>query len=320
LRELDPASTEDIQAYRAWVEKRTPIEHCETRFLERKNDLLAVSRRASVSPTHGGQPQSGLIWLPLVLVAPLLAFAIVPSLLGRLIVIALIGAGGLWQVTSTPELMSYMTIQEWSVAASWYVHFISPHVGAQWAVEGSVVATMFARAEHVFAGCPTPSRHCQLHRLHVFGASVKLSDALNLQQTLSLHRLYPAQVTHPAASRALDLFLRFTMVKLMHAAISGLWRSLRASCADKHGRPWRGTFHDLGCGGFWRNDRHRCWAHRQVRTACYGTRHIRLDRSETKECGVWWFLQLCSLIWRFRSVYLALEAGTLSVGRSRLRR
>jgi hypothetical protein len=112
------------------------------------------------------------------------------------------------------------------------------------------------------------------------------------------------------------------MVKLMHAAISGLCRSLRASCADKHGRSGRGTFHDLGCGGFWRNDRHRLWAHRQVRTACYGIRHIRLDRSIMKECGFGWFSQLCSSVRRFRSVYfdLALEAGTLSVGRSRMRR
>ncbi|EAT89831.2 hypothetical protein SNOG_03100 [Parastagonospora nodorum SN15] len=117
-KDLDPASVEDIQAYRAWIEKRTPVDNAETRFLDRKNDLLAISRRPSVGPMHGGQQQPPIVWLPLVLVLPILAFAIVPSLLGRLVVITLIGAAGLRQVTSTPELMSYMTIQEWSIAAA----------------------------------------------------------------------------------------------------------------------------------------------------------------------------------------------------------
>ncbi|KAH3919902.1 hypothetical protein HBI56_032450 [Parastagonospora nodorum] len=119
-KDLDPASVEDIQAYRAWIEKRTPVDNAETRFLDRKNDLLAISRRPSVGPMHGGQQQPPIVWLPLVLVLPILAFAIVPSLLGRLVVITLIGAAGLRQVTSTPELMSYMTIQEWSIAAAVY--------------------------------------------------------------------------------------------------------------------------------------------------------------------------------------------------------
>jgi hypothetical protein len=118
VKELDPASTEDIQAYRAWMEKRAPIEFAETRFLERKHDLLAVSRRTSEMAARGAQHLSAAIWLPLVLVLPFLAFAIVPSLLGRLIVIALMGAAGLRQVTSTPELMGYLTVQEWCIGAS----------------------------------------------------------------------------------------------------------------------------------------------------------------------------------------------------------
>lgn len=100
------------------MEKRSPIDVAETRFLERKHDLVAVSRQASVSTIHGGQHQSAAVWLPLILVLPLLAFAIVPSLLGRLVVIALIGAAEVRLVVSTPELMSYMTVRDWSLAAS----------------------------------------------------------------------------------------------------------------------------------------------------------------------------------------------------------
>jgi hypothetical protein len=120
LKEMDPAGAEDIQAYRTWMEKRSPIDFTETRFLERKNDLLAVSRRAAVVSTTrgGGQDKSSVIWHALALVIPLLAFAIVPSLLGRLVVIVLIGAAEVRQVTLTPELMSYMTVQEWSIAAA----------------------------------------------------------------------------------------------------------------------------------------------------------------------------------------------------------
>lgn len=100
------------------MEKRAPIEHAETRFLERKHDLLAVSRGRIVSTTRGATDQSIALWFALVLVLPLLAFAIVPSLLGRLVVIALIGAAEARLVMSTPELMSYMSVREWAAAAS----------------------------------------------------------------------------------------------------------------------------------------------------------------------------------------------------------
>jgi hypothetical protein len=118
LKELEPASAEDIQAYRTWIEKRSLIDYEETRFLERKNDLLAVSRRSSIVTTGVAQHQFEYFWFPLILVLPLLAFAIVPSLLGRLVVIALISAAELKLVTTTPELMNLMSFQAWTAAAS----------------------------------------------------------------------------------------------------------------------------------------------------------------------------------------------------------
>lgn len=117
LKGLDPASAEDIQAYRVWMERRAPIDYAETRFLERKNDLLAVSRKPSVSTTRG-QYQTPVVWLSLGLVLPLLAFAIVPSLLGRIVVIVLITAAELRLVMTTPEIMNYLNFQELAVAAS----------------------------------------------------------------------------------------------------------------------------------------------------------------------------------------------------------
>lgn len=113
--------------------------------------------------------------------------------------------------------------------------FISPHICAHRAVEEAAVTTSFARAEHVFAGLlhhddTVSSTDCK------FSERPFNHDTLsNCSRSLSLNRIYPVQEKTSRASRALDLFPRFIMVKLMHAAIPGLWRSLRASCADKHG-------------------------------------------------------------------------------------
>ncbi|KAH8724403.1 hypothetical protein GQ44DRAFT_617971, partial [Phaeosphaeriaceae sp. PMI808] len=119
LKELDPAGADDIQAYRAWMEKRAPIDHAEARFLERKHDLVAVSQKTRVSARENEEPhQPEAMWLLVLLLVPLLAFSIVPSLFGRLVVITLIGAAKVQLVRSSAELMSYMSIQQWTVAAS----------------------------------------------------------------------------------------------------------------------------------------------------------------------------------------------------------
>ena len=115
VQTLDPANSYDVQAYRSWLEKRTPIDQAETRFLEHKNDLLAVSERKSTSKFSGvALRQSGAIWLPLVLVLPLMIFAIVPGLLGRLVVLCLTGAGIMKLISSTKELEDLMTAREWA--------------------------------------------------------------------------------------------------------------------------------------------------------------------------------------------------------------
>ncbi|KAF2134570.1 hypothetical protein P153DRAFT_362327 [Dothidotthia symphoricarpi CBS 119687] len=119
INNLEPASTEDIRSYRKWMEKRAPIDHAESRFLERKDDLVKVSRTKPAN-ARDEQPHSAVVWLPLVLVLPLMAFAMVPNLLGRLFVLLLIGATEIMLVTSTPGLMNFMTVQEWTGIASIY--------------------------------------------------------------------------------------------------------------------------------------------------------------------------------------------------------
>jgi hypothetical protein len=120
-RKLDPASPADIEAYRAWFKKHAPIDASEARFLERKDDLLAVSRRKtneSVGSLGGPNPyQRAAVALPLIAVLPLMVFGIVPGLLGRLFIITLIGTAEVLVVTSS-ELMGLMTVREWFICAS----------------------------------------------------------------------------------------------------------------------------------------------------------------------------------------------------------
>jgi hypothetical protein len=120
MKSLDAASTDEIEAYRSWLEKHAPIEPAEARFLERKDDLLALSRRRSSESSAGptvGPLHRAAVSLPLIAVLPLMVYAIVPGLLGRLFILSLIGTAEIMVVTSS-ELMGLMTVREWFICAS----------------------------------------------------------------------------------------------------------------------------------------------------------------------------------------------------------
>lgn len=98
------------------MKQRNPIHEAESQFLERQADLVTFSSKRHTGNEHGaGANQQVAMWLPLL---PFVAFSIVPSLLGRIVVIALISAAGLRTVTLTPEFMAMMSVREWVYAAS----------------------------------------------------------------------------------------------------------------------------------------------------------------------------------------------------------
>jgi len=108
------------------MDEHDPINEEESRFLEEDADLVTLPRKVpsssssappSTAAPAAGQDQSA-IWFPLTLVLPLMAFAIVPSLLGRLLVIVLIVGAELKMVTSTPQLNNMLSTREWAAAAS----------------------------------------------------------------------------------------------------------------------------------------------------------------------------------------------------------
>lgn len=123
VKHLPSARLSDVDKYRAWMKQRKPIHEAESRFLERQTDLVTFSSKRQTSIDQSAGPnQHFAIWLPML---PFVAFSIVPSLLGRLVVIALISAAGLRTVTLTPEFMNIMTFREWVYAAFIYFGLMS---------------------------------------------------------------------------------------------------------------------------------------------------------------------------------------------------
>ncbi|EMD66173.1 hypothetical protein COCSADRAFT_84215 [Bipolaris sorokiniana ND90Pr] len=126
---LRPAGEDDVARYREWMNEHEPIDYAESRFLERASDLVAVPRLAAATTSTtatmaaageqgAGHHQSAAVWFPFILAVPLLAFTIVPSLLGRLVVIVLIVGMELKIVSSAPEIQRFLSLQEWKAAAS----------------------------------------------------------------------------------------------------------------------------------------------------------------------------------------------------------
>lgn len=149
-RDLNRAEADEINAYRTWAEKHAPVEKTELRFLNHPSDLLAVSTvdahnspkaspgsqelealepssKPAAEPTGAtkaaepnkiGEPlKIAFLGLPLVLLLPIIAFAIVPDVLARLVMMVLIGLAEAAVVTNT-ELANLMDPPNWITCAS----------------------------------------------------------------------------------------------------------------------------------------------------------------------------------------------------------
>lgn len=132
-KSLEQAPAQAIQNYREWMDEHDPVDETESSFLEQDEDLVTTGPRkpavstptatatSTATPAAGQDaPQSAppAITFPLLLILPLVAFAIVPSLLGRIIVIGLaVGMDGKI-VRETPQLMRLLSLRNWSVAAA----------------------------------------------------------------------------------------------------------------------------------------------------------------------------------------------------------
>lgn len=127
LSVLEPAKADDVSAYESWIREHAPIVERETRFLTRQADLMSFSQRHQRqeqqhhSNSSGDQVlQTAMLALLLFLVLPLIAFPQIPSVGGRLFILAIIGAAEVAMVSST-RFSSLMSGKEWRICGIAYV-------------------------------------------------------------------------------------------------------------------------------------------------------------------------------------------------------
>lgn len=106
-KSLEPASHQDIATYRAWIAQHTPVAEQESRFLDKEADLLSVTPdQASTTtnppkdPVLGAMERKALEETPVVVVAfalvsTIIVFKVVPRILGRLLLSAMVGFAAL---------------------------------------------------------------------------------------------------------------------------------------------------------------------------------------------------------------------------------
>ncbi|KAF2174133.1 hypothetical protein M409DRAFT_62270 [Zasmidium cellare ATCC 36951] len=123
-KDARPAEKENVETYKEYMKTKFPIHEIETRFLHHNADLIALGH----TPTQQAVPQPGLPFqtaaltsLPIALMLPLLLFALIPSLAGRLVVTALIGVGAFMVAATVERVRDLMAVREWAVCGAVYV-------------------------------------------------------------------------------------------------------------------------------------------------------------------------------------------------------
>lgn len=130
-RSLDYPDEEDIARYREWMAANRPVHQAEASFLRNSKDLVALPQRATGTVPTTTQPSIVLLafipFLPLgknlheylraerVLTNRVVAFSLVPTFLGRIIISAAIAATG-WLYVSGTVWRSLLSDLHWAVS------------------------------------------------------------------------------------------------------------------------------------------------------------------------------------------------------------
>lgn len=126
VKDCEPAERIQIQAYQQWMSEHVPIHEIEARFLQHKDDLVVPGRRRPVAEITTWQ--TALPYASIVLTTPLLLFAVIPTLVGRLLVTALI-VTGVSTVAATTGLRNALSPREWTVCGAAYVVLMAAIAG-----------------------------------------------------------------------------------------------------------------------------------------------------------------------------------------------
>jgi hypothetical protein len=143
MSNLETAQSVDIQSYRAWFEKRVPIDRKEGEYLIREKDLITLTPLGSrpieqkmdqkTEESLAEMPEQIIadsedvpsdlfvqlapLILPMILLLPILAFAIIPNLAGRLLVTIIIAAVHI-AITISSGVYGILSPREWMLSAS----------------------------------------------------------------------------------------------------------------------------------------------------------------------------------------------------------
>ena len=124
-KSLEPASSIDIAAYREWIGKHAPIPNKEAAFLDHGADLVvaAPSKSTTSSPLPSQDErelQTHVIIVAFTLVSTVIVFRVVPRLLARLVISAMVGIASL--CTLQPAVLTNLrAIRDWKKGIAMYV-------------------------------------------------------------------------------------------------------------------------------------------------------------------------------------------------------
>ncbi|KAK4498468.1 hypothetical protein PRZ48_011126 [Zasmidium cellare] len=118
-----PAEKDSVSNYKEYLKTKSPIHEIESRFLQHDADLIALGHTPQPQPAPQTAPLQAvaLTSLPIALMLPLLLFALIPSLAGRLVVTALIGVGAFMVAATVERVRDLMAVREWAVCGAVYV-------------------------------------------------------------------------------------------------------------------------------------------------------------------------------------------------------
>ena len=104
VKSFEPASNADITAYRSWITEHAPIVESESAFLNKDSDLLCVSSLGPRSDFRSGTAlETPVIVVAFGLLSTVIVFKMVPQILARLVISAMVGVACL--CTLSPKVM-----------------------------------------------------------------------------------------------------------------------------------------------------------------------------------------------------------------------
>ncbi|KAI5210146.1 hypothetical protein E4T39_00515 [Aureobasidium subglaciale] len=119
-KDLQRPQAAEVTRYREWMAAHRPVDMTEAAFLTHDKDLLVLPRRT----TEVSNVTATIASLPLLLLLPFVAFAVMPNFLCRILAISACSMGQ-WALCSIMDIRHVLTAREWLISAGIYVAFMT---------------------------------------------------------------------------------------------------------------------------------------------------------------------------------------------------